>query len=73
MVAVLRSGGTGPEHIIRMTWYVTDKREYLAAGAEVGKAYRELIGNFNVSITAVQVVAGERMASLGSAGGVMVG
>ena len=56
-----------------MTWYVTDKREYLAAGAEVGKAYRELIGNFNVSITAVQVVAGERMASLGSAGGVMVG
>ena len=57
VVAVLRAGGAGPEHITRMTWYVTDKREYLAAGVDVGRAYRELIGNFNVAMTAVQVVA----------------
>ena len=45
VVAVLAEGGARPEHIVRMTWYVTDKREYLAAGAEVGRAYRELIGS----------------------------
>ena len=57
VVAVLAEGGARPEHIVRMTWYVTDKREYLAAGAEVGRAYRELIGSFSVAMTAVQVSA----------------
>jgi enamine deaminase RidA (YjgF/YER057c/UK114 family) len=57
IVDVLRAGGAGPEHITRMTWYVTDKREYLAAGREIGAAYRELIGNYAVAMTAVQVVA----------------
>lgn len=57
VVAVLAEGGARPEHIVRMTWYVTDKREYLAAAAEIGRAYRELIGSFSVAMTAVQVSA----------------
>ena len=57
VVAVLAEAGAKPEHIVRMTWYVTDKREYLAAAREIGAAYRELIGSFNVAMTAVQVAA----------------
>ncbi len=57
VVAVLAEAGAKPEHIVRMTWYVTDKRAYLAAAREIGAAYRELIGNFNVAMTAVQVAA----------------
>lgn len=43
IVAVLREAGAGPEHIVRMTWYVTSKREYLDAGKRLGAAYRELM------------------------------
>ena len=57
IVAVLEEGGAKPEHIVRMTWYITDKREYLAQQVEIGKAYRELIGSFNAAMTAVQVAA----------------
>ena len=57
MVEVLAAGGAKPEHIVRMTWYITDKKEYLAQQAEIGKAYRELIGSFSVAMTAVQVAA----------------
>ena len=57
IVSVLAEAGGKPEHIVRMTWYVTDKREYLAAGREVGRAYRELIGVYNAAMTAVQVSA----------------
>ena len=57
VVAVLREGGAKPEHITRMTWYVTDKREYVAAYPEIGKAFREIIGSFNAAMTAVQVTA----------------
>lgn len=57
IVAVLKAGGAKPEHIVRMTWYITDKKEYLAQQAEIGKAYRELIGSFSVAMTAVQVAA----------------
>ena len=56
-VDVLAAGGAGPEHIVRMTWYVTDKREYLAALPEVGRAFREIIGNFSIAMAAVQVAA----------------
>lgn len=55
IVAVLKAGNAGPEHIVRMTWYVEDKKEYVARLPEIGKVYRELIGNFNVAMTAVQV------------------
>lgn len=54
---VLREAGGKPEHIVRMTWYVTDKREYLAAGREVGQAFREIIGSYNAAMTAVEVKA----------------
>jgi enamine deaminase RidA (YjgF/YER057c/UK114 family) len=57
IVDVLAEAGGKPEHIVRMTWYVIDKREYLAAGREVGKAFREIIGHFDIAMTAVQVVA----------------
>jgi enamine deaminase RidA (YjgF/YER057c/UK114 family) len=52
---VLREAGGVPENIVRMTWYVTDKREYLAASREVGLAFREIIGAYNAAMTAVEV------------------
>ena len=57
VVAVLQAGGARPEHIVRMTWYVTDKREYIAAYPEIGRAFREIIGSFQAAMTAVQVTA----------------
>jgi enamine deaminase RidA (YjgF/YER057c/UK114 family) len=56
-LAVLREAGAGPEHVVRMTWYITDRSEYLARAAELGAVYRELMGrNFPV-MAMVQVVA----------------
>jgi len=52
---VLREAGGVPANIVRMTWYVTDKREYLAASREVGQAFREIIGAYNAAMTAVEV------------------
>jgi len=57
IVDVLKVAGAKPEHIVRMTWYVTDKRAYVAAYPEIGAAFRELIGNFNMAMTAVKVTA----------------
>jgi enamine deaminase RidA (YjgF/YER057c/UK114 family) len=57
VVAVLAEAGAGPQHIARMTWYVTDKREYLAAAKAIGQAYREIIGAHYPAMTAVQVTA----------------
>ena len=57
IVAVLQSAGAEPKHIVRMTWYVTSKREYLAAGREIGKAFREIIGFYDIAMTAVEVTA----------------
>ncbi|CDM25520.1 Putative translation initiation inhibitor, yjgF family [Castellaniella defragrans 65Phen] len=57
IVEVLREGGARPEHIVRMTWYVTDKKEYVAAYPEIGRAFRELIGSFNAAMTAIEVAA----------------
>ena len=54
---VLREAGGRPEHIVRMTWYVTDKREDLAAARAVGQAFRETIGNYSIAMTAVEVKA----------------
>ncbi|WP_075791131.1 RidA family protein [Massilia putida] len=56
-VAVLREAGARPEHIVRMTWYVVDKREYLAASGALGAAYREIIGAHYPAMTAVAVSA----------------
>ena len=57
VVAVLTEGGAKPEHIVRMTWYVTSKREYLDRSREIGRAFKELIGSFNAAMTAVEVTA----------------
>lgn len=54
---VLKAAGGSGDNIVRMTWYVTDKREYLAAGREVGRAFREIIGNYDIAMTAVEVKA----------------
>ena len=56
-LAVLAEAGARPEHIVRMTWYVTDKKEYLGAIKEVGAAYRELIGRHYPTMAVVQVGA----------------
>lgn len=54
---VLKLAGAEPGHIVRMTWYVTDKTEYLGALAEIGAAYRRLIGKHYPAMTLVQVAA----------------
>jgi enamine deaminase RidA (YjgF/YER057c/UK114 family) len=54
-LAVLAEAGGKPEHIVRMTWYILDKNEYLGAIKEVGAAYRELIGRHYPSMAVVQV------------------
>jgi enamine deaminase RidA (YjgF/YER057c/UK114 family) len=57
VVTVLREGGAGPEHIVRMTWYVIDRDEYNVRLKELGAVYREVIGrNFSV-MSCVAVVA----------------
>jgi enamine deaminase RidA (YjgF/YER057c/UK114 family) len=53
--AVLVEAGAKPEHLVRMTWYVTDKRDYIAAGREIGKAYKEIIGANYPAMTLVEV------------------
>jgi enamine deaminase RidA (YjgF/YER057c/UK114 family) len=57
VLAVLREADAGPEHLVRLTWYVTDKREYLAAAKPLGRVYRELIGVYSVAMSAVVVAA----------------
>src|SRR5690348_967177 len=49
--AVLEAGDASPEHIVRMTWYVTDRAEYLARGREIGAVYREVIGSYAVAMS----------------------
>ena len=56
-LAVLAEDGAGPEHIVRMTWYVVDRDEYVGSIKEVGAAYREIMGNHYPCMAAVQVAA----------------
>ncbi|MFZ6680749.1 RidA family protein [Undibacterium sp. Tian12W] len=55
IVEVLTEANAKPEHIVRMTWYVIDKKEYVGAYKEVGEAYRDIIGRHYPTMTAVQV------------------
>jgi enamine deaminase RidA (YjgF/YER057c/UK114 family) len=55
--SVLAEAGAEPSHIVRMTWYLTDKREYLSRVREIGAAFREVVGHYAIAMTAVQVVA----------------
>lgn len=56
-LAVLAEAGAGPEHIVRMTWYVTSREEYLASAREIGAVYRELIGRNFPAMAVVEVAA----------------
>jgi enamine deaminase RidA (YjgF/YER057c/UK114 family) len=56
-LAVLREGGAGPQHVARMTWYVTDKREYLAHAREIGETYRSLMSRHYPAMAVVEVKA----------------
>lgn len=55
IVAVLKEGGAGPEHVVRMTWYVTDIDAYRNCLPELGKAYREVMGRNFGAMALVQV------------------
>jgi enamine deaminase RidA (YjgF/YER057c/UK114 family) len=55
IVAVLAEAGGRPEHLVRLTWYVTDKREYVARLKDVGEAYRSVIGKHFPTMTLVEV------------------
>jgi len=57
IVAVLAVDGARPEHVVRLTWYVTDRDAYLAAGPALGEAYRSIFGRHFPAMTAVQVTA----------------
>ena len=57
IVAVLREGGAGPEHVVRMTWYVTDMEAYRNSLPELGKVYREVMGRNFPAMALVQVMS----------------
>ena len=57
IVAVLSEAGAGPEHMVRMTWYIVDRVEYNARLKELGQVYREVMGRNFPAMTCVQVAA----------------
>ena len=57
IVAVLAEGGAGPQHIVRLTWYVTSKEEYISHLNDLGRIYKEIIGRHYPAMALVQVVA----------------
>jgi enamine deaminase RidA (YjgF/YER057c/UK114 family) len=57
IVDVLAEAGARPDHLVRLTWYVIDKREYLSRSSDVGEAYRRVLGRHYPAMTLVQVAA----------------
>jgi enamine deaminase RidA (YjgF/YER057c/UK114 family) len=57
IVSIVQEAGGGPEHVTRLTWFITDKKEYLSRLNEVGEAYRSVMGKHFPAMTMVQVVA----------------
>lgn len=57
VMAVLATDGAAGSHIVRMTWYVTDKREYVESYPDIGRAFREIVGDYDIAMTAVEVSA----------------
>lgn len=55
IVTLLAEAGAGPEHLVRLTWFVTDKAEYLSSIADIGQAYREIIGRNFPPMAVVEV------------------
>lgn len=57
IVTLLAADGARPEHLVRLTWYVTNRRQYLDAGKALGEAYRSVMGRHFPAMTAVEVSA----------------
>lgn len=57
IVAVLAEGGAEPRHLVRLTWYVLSREEYVVRGREIGAVFREVIGDYDIAMSAVQVSA----------------
>ena len=57
VVEVLACAGARPEHLVRLTWYVTDKREYLRSLGDLGRTYREIVGRHYPAMALLQVAA----------------
>lgn len=57
IVEILACAGARPEHLVRLTWYITDKKEYLASMKDLGRAYKAVIGRHYPAMALVQVVA----------------
>ena len=55
--SIMAEGGAGPEHMVRMTWYIIDKRDYLSRLKEIGATYRDVMGKNYPAMTCVQVAA----------------
>ncbi len=56
-LAIMAQDGAGPEHVVRMTWYITDKREYLSMLPAIGAVYREVMGRNYPAMACVEVSA----------------
>lgn len=57
IVALLRVAGAGPEHLVRMTWFITDKKEYVSRLREIGQTYRAVLGRNFPAMSVVAVTA----------------
>ena len=57
IVAILAEAGAGPEHLVRLTWYITDKQAYVSRQKELGQVYRQVIGRHFPAMAVVQVTA----------------
>jgi enamine deaminase RidA (YjgF/YER057c/UK114 family) len=57
LVAILAEAGAGPEHVVRLTWYITDKQAYLQNGKRMGEIYRAIMGRTFPVMAVLQVVA----------------
>jgi len=55
VVSVLQAASARPEHLVRLTWFVTDRREYMRARKEIGKAYKEIVGRHYPAMSVVVV------------------
>ena len=57
IIAVLRAAGAGPEHLVRLTWFITDRDAYLRERAGIGAAYRDVVGRHFPAMSVVVVAA----------------
>lgn len=55
IVAILKQAGAAPDHIVRLTWFIGDKKEYLAALKDIGAAYRDIIGSHYPAMSVIEV------------------